>query len=164
MQFQWLGNWLVTANREERLGLSLLWLILGCISLSFAIPAFTLLPYLLDGEVVQGSVLTTPSLESPATKFGPKYVVRFEYLDASGKLHVGEGRVHSTDAVKLGDRIAVRYNRSAPSRSRLDSSVWNGIPSIFFAVFGMVVVCASIVYGISGIRGVNGHVWPARPV
>lgn len=163
MRIHWLRNWITTVNREERLGFSLLWLLLGCVGLSFAIPAFAVFPYLFDGEVVQGTILIAPSLDNPAAKFGPKYVVRFEYLDAAGKVHAGEGRVQSADGLRPGDPTAVRYVRSDPSRSRLDTSAWNGVPSIFFAVFGLVVVCASIMHGMIAIRRVNRHVWPTRP-
>lgn len=163
MQKHMLRTWLSTANCEERLGYSFLWSVLGLGFLSFAFPALSHIPYLLDGEVVQGRVTTAPTLEKPSAKFGTKYAVRFEYKDAAGNVHFGEGRVPSANAFKLNDPVPVRYVGSDPSRSRLESSVWNGVPSFLFSLIGLAIMGASILHGIRAIRRVNSQVGSCLP-
>ncbi len=151
MQRQTLRTWVSFVNRAPKIGLAILWSMLGCGFLLFAFPARSNLPYLLDGKLVQATVVTAPVIDNLGGKFGPKYVVRFEYSDAAGNIHTGTGRVRSAGKLKPGDLIAVRYVRSDPSRSRLETNVWDGMPSLLFALLGLVIVVASMMYGIGGM-------------
>lgn len=56
-----LQTWFSFINCEQSIGQSILWSMLGCILLVFAIPALAILPFLLDGELVQARVVTAIS-------------------------------------------------------------------------------------------------------
>lgn len=72
-----LRTWLAFLNREQRIGQAILWSMLGRGLLLFALPAHSNLPYLLDGEIVRGMVVTSPVKVSNPSKFGPKYTGPF---------------------------------------------------------------------------------------
>jgi hypothetical protein len=163
MQNSTLITWLSFANREPRIGQAILWSLLGCSWMLFTFPALSNLPYLLDGEIVQGRVVTAPVIDNLGGKFGPKYAVRFEYSDAAGNVHSGAGRVRSAGTFKPGDLIPARYLRSESARSRLDANVWDNLPTLAFSVVGFAIVVASAWHRIRGIRRVNSQVWPRQP-
>lgn len=135
---------------------------LGGILSLFALPAGAILPFLLNGENVQGKVTSAPALVNPP-KFGPKYVVRFQYDTRDGNTHQGAGRVRSAGAFKPGDPIPVRYLRSDPGRSRLETNIWEAAPAILFSLAGIVLIVGAIWRGVSGVRRINSQIVAAAP-
>lgn len=154
-------RWLTTANRETRLGHAVLWSMLGCGALLFAPFASSNLMFWWDGQSVQGVVTSAPAKALHPPKFGPKYVVRYEYSDAGGNVHWGEDGVRSATNYRPGDPIAVRYLRTDAARSRLPANV-RIMPPLFIACLGLVIVVMSGWHGIGGICLVNEKVL-ARP-
>lgn len=161
-------------NREPRLFGMLLGLLFGAMLSPFTLATVSQLPYLLAGVTVQGTVVgkqqagLRPPDGPPLAmlslfahgKGRPRYVIRYEYTDADGKRHVGEGRASFTvwKQLRPGDPVAVRYLRSNPAMSRLESAAWDFWPAIPFAVLGPVIVVGSVWHGMGGFRWVNRQV------
>jgi hypothetical protein len=90
----------------------------------------------------------------------PRHLVRYEYTDATGRQHEGEGRAsfkewnHATP----GSPIAVRYVRSDPQQSQLASAIWDLWPALPFGLLGLVIVAGSLWRGSRGMRWANKQV------
>lgn len=88
------------------------------------------------------------------------YGVRYEYLDTGGNKHAGEGRASFSawKDLKPGDPVAVRYVRSRPVRSQLESTVWEFWPTIPLGVLSVSVLGGSLYFGLPGVHWVNRQV------
>lgn len=127
----------------------------------FALPASSILPFVLEGKSVQARVTQAPERrgEDRGRKFGPKFTIQYEYADDKGTVYSGVGRVRTADACQVGDLIPVRYLSSMPAQSRLEENLWGFLPTVGFTLLGMLAVVAAVWRGALGIRSVNRQVW-----
>jgi hypothetical protein len=130
---------------------------LGCIGLLFAPFAYSNLKFWWNCTSAQGVVVVAPAKVPNPPKFGPKYVVLYEYSDAGGNVHRGEDKVRQATSCRAGDPIAVLYLRTDAAQSRLPANV-RIMPPLFLACFGSLVIVISAWHGIQGVCRVNKEV------
>jgi hypothetical protein len=177
MRYSALLLWLKYVNREPRVFAMMLGLLFGAIlspvTCIVAVALASQLVFIFDGETVQATIVSKHQAGLPTAgpklsmaslfahgKGGPRYVIRYEYTDAAGNQHTGEGFVADTfwKHVKLGDPVAVRYLRSDPARNQLASDIWACLPPLLMALLDLAILAGSIRYGSKGIRWVNRQV------
>jgi hypothetical protein len=170
--------WLKYINREPHVAGMVVGLLFGgMLSTPFGLAFLSQRSFLLDGETVEGKVVAKQQALRPGAApawamtglfahggRGPKFYLRYEFVDAAGNRHVADGRAPFAvwTAARPGDAIAIRYVRSDPARSRLESTVWDSWPAVPVAALGGVILAASLWYGTKGIRWVKRQVWLIR--
>jgi hypothetical protein len=167
--------WLKYINRDPRIAIVVAALIFGAMfSIPCAIALTNRLPFLLDGETAQATVVSKQIAESTDAirtvaairvlahggKRGPKNLINYQFTDAAGIAHTGRSAIPIAEwnDLQLGDRVLIRYVRSHPEQNELEREVWDFWPIIPFAVLGLAALIGAIYFGLRGLRWIAGQV------
>lgn len=155
------GLWLKHMNREPRLALMLLLLLVGGTPLVLAGLSLThVVPFLSDGVTVDGAVVTKRR-GAPGGHGRRPHLILYEFVDAAGNRHQREDRAPVADwsAAQPGGAIAIRHIRGAPGRNRPEGIVWQDFRELLpLAALGFAITAGAIWAGVTGICRVRRKV------